>query len=247
MKQQVTFIGMFLLAYLCFLLAMIPANSVFSFVDLPKNIRLSEVKGTIWHSKVDAVSIDGVAINKITAKLNVGSLLLADPTLNVTFGDALISGPEGKLTVSGLLSTLKIYDAEVSVSAQLLADRLNVPIPLTAHHYIDIAVNDFETGAPICKRLAGSIEWPKASITALEQKVSLGDLAATFSCQQGDVVIAINENNDLGLSFTASVGGNGIASGEGYLRPKANTPEAINHVLPYLGRPDNQGRYRLRF
>jgi len=36
-------------------------------------------------------------------------------------------------------------------------------------------------------------------------------------------------------------------SGNGFLKPGAKFPKVLNDVLPFLGKKDNQGRYRLSF
>jgi len=247
MRRKSALIALFFIVYLLFTVAMVPANKVLSWVTLPANVQIGEVSGTIWRSKVSAIKVDKLLINQVSAKLSFLSLLTADPSIHIEFGDALVAGPEGKATVSGLFSSISLTDIEVNMPAALVTEQLNLPIPLVAHDYFDIQIDEFLAGAPICSQLNGKIVWSKAAITALEQRVKLGALKVALSCQQGDVVMVLDEDNELGLSFTASVGGNGIVSGDGYLVLKNNTPEAIKQILPFLGNPDNQGRYRLRF
>ncbi len=247
MKKWSAFIASFLGIYLVLLIVLMPAGVVFNWLTLPKNIQLGDVSGSIWQSKVSAIKVDNIVITNVGAKLDFFSLFLWDPKIDVTFGDALISGPEGKATISGVLSTLKLSAVRVNINADFIAQQINLPLPIKAHDFIDISLDEYIAGNALCSALKGNIAWSKAAVTALDEKISLGKLSADISCQSGDVVVKLAENNDLGLSFTASVGKGFAMSGDGYLTPNEKTPDAIRQVLPFLGKTDNQGRYRLRF
>lgn len=247
MKKKSLYIGSFFCVYVVFLLVLLPASVVVSQLTLPKNVQFSSVDGSIWHSQIDTVVIDGHVINNVDAKLSVLSMLTFDPTISISFGGALVNGPEGRANVSGLLTQLTITDASVSILANTIAQQLTLPVDISASKYVDVDVKEFVVGKPLCDSLIGSINWREASVTVFDSNVSLGNLAATLTCEQGDVVATINEKNQLGLSFTASVGKGMRMSGDGFLTPNSNTPEQIKQALPFIGKPDNQGRYRLRF
>lgn len=247
MKKRFILIAGFIGVYLLFLLVLMPASTVIQWVSLPNKLQLNSVSGSIWHSQISAVKFEDFVVNNVEVELNAFSLLMLDPKLDVSFGGALVSGPEGNISVNGLLSTLRLSDGNISLLAKTISRQLNLPVPINAHEFIDVSINEFISGKAICQTLTGKIDWPKAAITALEQKIQLGKLGATLSCQQGDVVLELLDNNDLGLSFITSIGQGFSTSGSGYLQPNDKTPDAIQQVLPFLGKPDNQGRYRLRF
>lgn len=247
MKKYVSFFTGFVTLYLFFLISSMPLSFVSQWIELPKNVSIGKVSGSIWQGKVSAIAVDGVALNNIETKLSFFSLLAFSPEITIHFGDPLLKGPEGQVTLSGLLADITFDNLKISTEANLIAEQLNLPVPVVAHDYIDISIEHFVLGQPVCAELVGDIIWPKAAVTALGEKVSLGKLVASLHCQQGELVVEIAPKNDLGLSFTASVGQNFHASGDGYLIPTENTPTAIQQVLPFLGKADNQGRYRLRF
>ncbi len=234
--------------YLFFLIALMPASVVIKRIPLANNIQLGQVSGTIWHSQLSAVKIDDIVIEKLEARLALLSLLSFQPKIELNFGDALLSGPEGQASISGLLSNLAVSDAKLSLLANTIAQKLALPIPVQAHDYLKLDVKQFVMATNGgCQQLSGDIHWSNAAITALDEKVALGALHATLSCQQGNVAISLDEKNDLGLSFTAIVDPRGNVSGDGYLTPNNQMPQAIRQVIPFLGRADNQGRYRLNF
>lgn len=237
----------FLLAYLFFMVTQIPAQWAINKVSLPSNITLQGVKGSIWKGHIERVIVDGYSINAVNTDVNLLALLMFNPTLDVTFGGALVNGPEGKASISHLLGELEVSDTEVSVSANDIAQQLPLPIPLTAQKFIDVQVSKFVIGQPICQQLNGDILWEKAGIKALDQKVNLGTLRGQLSCDKGRVKFTFDPKNNLGLTFEAYVHSPERISGSGYLNPGKEFPSALKEALPFLGRTDNLGRYKLNF
>jgi general secretion pathway protein N len=242
-KISAGFIGV----YLMFLLILMPVNIVLQWVSLPSKLQLGTVSGSIWHSQISMATYEKFTVNSIDVQLNAFSLLILDPQLELSFGGALVSGPEGYATIDGLLTAPRVTDGSLSLQASNITPYLNLPLLIEAHDYIDIQLDEFIAGEAICSKLIGKISWKKASVTVLDQKVNLGKLSTNLSCQQGDAILTLDEENDLGLSFSATVGQNFSTSGNGYLTPKESMPKAIQQVVPFLGKPDSQGRYRLSF
>jgi general secretion pathway protein N len=90
------------------------------------------------------------------------------------------------------------------------------------------------------------LQWRNAGITAFDKKVEFGTLKAKLTCDKGELVVDINPENDLGLSYRAQLKQGGRFSGSGYLTPGTKFPEQLRSALSFLGKPDNQGRYRLK-
>ncbi|NQY63395.1 MAG: type II secretion system protein N [Alteromonadaceae bacterium] len=251
MKKWFAYSAIFFSVYLVFLITSIPLNVVLGFVSLPKNINLQGVTGTVWQAEINQASYDDVVVNKVIVNTGFWSLLTLDPTFKLKFGGSLVDGPEGKLKFSGLLSTLTVEQLEVNVSANDIAQKLPLPIPLSAKGYVDLSMQKLVLAEPagkaFCQQADGDITWPKATISALGETVELGKISAKLSCEQGALAVKVTDKNDLGLSFTAFVNKGGRFSGNGYLQPGQNFPAQLREVLPFIGNADNKGRYRLRF
>ena len=58
--------------------------------------------------------------------------------------------------------------------------------------------------------------------------------------------MTVDPENNLGLTFVLSVHGKGI-KGQGTLLPGSKFPQPLKAALPFLGKPDKEGRYRLSF
>ncbi|SET39979.1 type II secretion system protein N [Thalassotalea agarivorans] len=247
MKKWIGYACLLVLSYAVFMLATLPASLVINKIKFPNTVSVVGIKGSIWHFTVDKIHAQNVEVSDVEATFNFSSLLTLDPQLSITFGGPLHPGPEGKFIVHQLFSTPAVKELSVLVLADQIAQQLPLPLPVKAHDYVALNLQQFVIDPQLrCQAVAGNLEWDKAAVTALEEKVILGKLSADLSCDQGALVVEIDPNNDLGLSYSAYISANGKFSGSGYLKPGAKFPEKLKQVLPFMGNPDNQGRYRLR-
>lgn len=253
MKNKVAMAVILIIAYIGFLIATLPTTFVLKQVTLPnsfkKSVYLSGVRGTVWHTSISQVVINGTPINKVDAHLNFWSLLTLTPTLSITFGDSINAGPEGELDLALSSNTAEISNVKVLISANEIAQQLPLPLPMTAQGDVELTLLSAEIDLKKnqCITATGNGAWSKAGIVALERKVPLGTLTAEINCDKGVLALVMSPKNDLGLTFTAYIEPNGKASGKGYLKPGAKFPTALNDALPFLGNPDSRGRYRLAF
>lgn len=246
MKKNFAIAAIFLVLYGVFTVALMPANWLIGQVKLPNNIAMAGIEGSIWNTKISQLVVDDIMVNEVHSSLSVLSVLMLDPKLDITFGDALISGPEGKLVLSGLLADITVEDATVSFAASHVSNKLNLPIDVIAHDQLTVNVAHFVMGAPICSELDGDFQWRNAAITALDEKVKLGKLSAKLGCEKGELIAEVEPKNNLGLSYRAAIKKGGRFTGSGYLTPGQNFPEQLKGALSFLGKADKKGRYRLK-
>jgi len=250
MKKKFAIGGVFLLTYIGFLIATLPAPFVLNQFSLPRNIQLSGVNGSIWDTAIAQVTIDGNHVQQVNARLSFLSLLTLNPKLNITFGDEFIAGPEGALALTLSQNKAKIDNLKLLLKANNIAQQLTLPLPMTARGDVELTLASAEVDLKKnnqCIAAKGKVTWSKAGVIALEQNVKLGKLTADIGCENGALAIIISPKNDLGLTFTAYVQPGGKMSGNGFLKPGAKFPKALNDALPFLGNKDSQGRYRLSF
>ncbi len=246
MKKHVAIVAIFLVLYGVFVIALMPANWLVGQIKLPSNVAVAGVEGSIWQTNISQVKVDDIVINNVESSLSLWSVFMFDPKLDIRFGDALISGPEGQLELSGLLAELTVENANISIAANNITQRLNLPIDVIAHEQLTINVPNFVIGKPICTELSGNLHWQNAAITALDEKVKLGKLSAKLSCEKGELIAEIDPKNNLGLSYKAQIKQGGRFSGSGYLTPGQQFPEQLKGALSFLGKADKKGRYRLK-
>ena len=251
MKNKVLFISLFLGCYLVFLLATLPAQLAMQFVSLPKHIALGQVKGSLWQSEISTIQYQDVAINNVSIDLSPITLLFLSPSADISFGGNLVSGPKGQLSVTYSFGEISVQDANIEMPANDVAPYLMLPIDIEAFGNLALNLDELVIDAMQCQQAKGVLNWRRAAATAMEQTIELGDFTANVKChpqgQDKAFALDINPNNNLGLSYLASVTGKGQLAGEGYLQPGDNFPESLKQALPFIGNPDSQGRYQLKF
>lgn len=255
MKKWFAVIAIFVSSYLTFLVITMPLALVINTIQLPKNINIGSVSGSIWQGEITQASINNYQINTIKTQLNFWSLLSLSPKLTVNFGDALLAGAEGKFILTATTDKLLLNNVELLVSANDIAEQLVaaklLPMSVIAQGNIELLLTTLSvdiSGKLQCEQAQGQVNWLGSSVIALENTVKLGKFNADLSCQQGDLLAKIPANNNLGLNFTARISlANQKVSGQGYLTPGAKFPAQLTSSLRFIGRPDNQGRYLLRF
>lgn len=250
MKKKFAIGVVFLMTYLGFLVATLPATVLFNQVSLPKNISLSGVSGSVWQTNIEQVFIGEVEIKKIKSELSFWSLFTLTPKLPITFGDPFLAGPEGKLDITLSQEEIVIDNLSLLLKANEIAQQLTLPLPVTAQGDVEItldhvAINIKDNNK--CIAAEGLVSWSKAGVIALEENIKLGDFNAEISCEDDALALLLSPKNDLGLTLSTYVSQGGRVSGNGFLKPGAKFPQALNSTLPFLGRKDNQGRYRLSF
>ena len=250
MKKTFAIGVIFLLTYLGFLIATLPTTVVLNQVSLPKNIALSGVSGTVWHTQITQLNIEKTHINKVDAQLSFWSLFTLTPTMSVTFGDSFSAGPEGSLELALSTSKATLSDVTILMSANEIAQQLPLPLPVTAKGDVEITIAqaaiDLQNNNQ-CLSAKGQATWSKAGVVALERNIALGQLTGDITCENGAPAFIIAKQNNLGLTFNAYVNKRGKVTGNGHLKPGANFPKALKDALPFLGKKDRQGRYRLNF
>jgi len=255
MKKWIIGVVVFIVVYLVFLATQIPAQWAINQIALPKHIALYGINGSVWHTSIDRIMInnpgydanEGYSVNQVTTEVNLLSFLIFNPSVTTTFGGPLVSGPEGQATLSQLSGDIEISDLKISAPANDIAQQLTLPIELTAQKFIDINVDEFVMGKPLCQQLSGTVAWENAGVKAFDQSVDLGALNGTLACDKGAVKFTFNPKNNLGLTLTAHIYSPERISGKGYIIPGNKFPAKLNDLLPFIGQKDNQGRYPLNF
>jgi len=250
MKKKFAIGSIFLITYLGFLIATLPATVLLDQFKIPKQLSLSGVTGNIWNTRIEQVVIGETSIQKVNAQLSFWSLFTLTPKLSIRFGNSFIAGSEGEFELAISQEQAQISNLKLLVKANEIAQQLTLPLPMSAQGNVDISVAnaaiDLKKGNR-CIAAKGTAVWSKAGVVALEQNIKLGNFTADIGCENGALSLTLSPKNDLGLTFSAYVRKGGHMSGNGFLKPGAKFPKVLNDVLPFLGKKDNQGRYRLSF
>jgi len=245
MKKVVGTVVGFIAVYIVFLVVSAPASLLVQWSELPKQVSVGEVSGSVWSPKIARIDVQDVSVHQLDAKVSVLSLLTFSPSVSASFGGALVDGPSGnvELNVSG--NTFSLTQSNIELPASLIAPYIQSPIPVDAFGMVNLTLAELDYQNGQCSVADGKVVWQRAAISALEQEIDLGDFNATLSCEEQRITLTILPDNDLGLSFKAQLTPQGRLTGTGFVKPGAKFPAQLKETLMFLGRPDNQGRYRL--
>jgi general secretion pathway protein N len=251
MKKWFAISAIFLSSYLAFLLASVPLSLMVENIQLPKNIELHGVSGSIWQGEIARVLLSNYEVEEVKTLVSFWSLLSLSPSVQVIFGDAMLSGPEGKLNLSVSSEQVVLSNMELLISANDIAQQLPLPIPVRAQGSVEVSLSEFiiVTGKELsCSRAEGIVTWSRAGVIALDENIKLGKFSSEISCADGKLLAEISPKNNLGLSFNSVLALNTQkVSGNGFIKPGAKFPSQLRSALSFVGRPDNQGRYQLKF
>ncbi|WP_448213683.1 type II secretion system protein N [Colwellia sp. MEBiC06753] len=247
MKQKLAIVIGAVSAYLIFVIALLPAKTAIGWFSLPKNVELGFVSGSVWHSQISEIRIQGISINQVQAEVSLLSLLTFAPSVDLTFGTPTAAGPSGSASVTLAGNTVQVNEANISMAASEIAPLLPLPIPVNAFGGVKLTVKELAVSQTQCLTADAKVAWQRAAVNALEQDIELGDFAADIQCEKDNLVVNVVPENRLGLTVSTQIQMNGRFSGEGYLQPGAEFPAELKQALPFLGNADAQGRYRLKF
>lgn len=245
-KKYSLIVTAFVLAYLIFVIAIAPADKLLAKVDLPRGVQISNISGSIWSGEASLISFKQVEINNVEWSLSPLSLLLFNPSVNLTFGGSLSPGPKGSLELSNLTSELTISDAKIAIAANEVVKFIPLPIDINAGGELNLSLAQFTLGKPMCAAADGNLTWQRAFVSAMDEEVDLGTLAANFGCTNGALAFEVDRQNILGLQFKGVVSSPSKINGQGFITPGNEFPASVRPLLGFLGSKDVQGRYKIK-
>lgn len=251
MKSWKANLGIFVVAYLVFVLATMPAGVIVGLVELPKNVKLGAVNGSLWNGRASAVQLDNDVITDVSWSLSPLSLMTGSLSADVNFGKARkkeqISG-RGGISTDFSLSKVSLDDFVLRYPAGGFANKMNLPIPATLSGQMVFNIKQFEQAKPYCELLDGKVTWNSAGANVMNKQVTLGKIAANLGCDKGQISLDIKDKNPLGLQFKGLIADKGKFSGKGFVKPDGTmSTDVHNTVQTMFGPADSQGRFPLSF
>ncbi|WP_371187746.1 type II secretion system protein N [Thalassotalea maritima] len=244
-KIYSAFASLFLVLYLLFLLLLAPADKLVGQLALPNHIKLGKVSGSLFSGDVDTIYMGSQQLEQVSWSVNVLSLLSFNPSVNVTFGSTAL-GYQGQFRAEDITAdvpTIKALNAQID--ADYMAEQLPLMMTVKAAGQVRVNIEVYRPGKAVCSAAKGKVNWLAAQLDATGEYVPLGDLAADLSCTNGNLTVSVSPENNLGLELDAVFNGKRF-NANGYVTPGAEFPEQLQSFVGFLGRKDNQGRYRIR-
>lgn len=246
MKSLKLFISVFVVGYLVFAIATVPAAIVYSMVKLPKGTQVAGIGGTLWDGYASQVQHRGQIVNNVSWKLSPLALLTGRVSADVTFGNArerhMISG-NGIVSASFSGANISADNFTLRIPSQVAIQQFRLPINIETQGRFLLSLTDFDQAQPFCEVLQGKITWQNASASYLGQNVSLGDLSGVLGCDGGALTLAIKDVNPLGLQADITLAEGNKVSAKGFLKPDGTMPRSVHQMAQMFGQPDREGRY----
>ena len=74
MKKKFTIGGIFVITYVVFLIATLPATVLLGQLTLPKELNVSGLTGSVWHTEIKHITVGTTTVHKVNTQLSVWSL-----------------------------------------------------------------------------------------------------------------------------------------------------------------------------
>ncbi|ABG38773.1 type II secretion system protein N [Paraglaciecola sp. T6c] len=247
MKLVVKWVIACLIIYVVFLIAKLPAVHVIAKVQLPPDITVSGVSGTIWNGQADTVTLQGLPIRDVKWQLAFWPLLTGTAAIDVDAGNIREVDDisvKGHVAISN--GHVQGEDVQVFLPTRLVITSLPLPIPVNASGRFKISLQELDYTEQ-CQVLTGQGLWLKAKVQGTQQDIELGNFEANLKCENKEVVMTINEPNSFGLSAVAHIPSDLAFRINGRFKPDENLPEEVHQAAQFFGKKDAQGYYPVKF
>lgn len=230
-----------LLTFLVSAILFFPARVAYQWFA-PDELRLSGIRGSVWHGAASEGSLNGVYLRELQWQFRPAALLRAslayaiESKLAAGFVDANVAlGVSGGVAIDALTASVplgelqsltRIPGLQGSVSAEFSEIRIADGLPVRADGRLRIA------------RLAIPFVFRDA----------LGDFVAEFQTQDGGIVASLEDVAAvIDLAGSLQVSADGSYRLLGQIGIVANTPAALRQYLSAsLGNADNRGQHEFR-
>lgn len=238
-----------LLSYLVFMLVLAPASFWLRWVELPPAVQLGQVSGSIWQGEISQLRYQQLSFDRVRWQLNGWALWRGQLKLQLHSGSLQQTAlPYVQANISYGLSGMTLKDSLLRLPVNTIVPLLQLPLPVAAAGELVVDIQRFAQQGKGCAELQGAASWNNAQLQPPTGTwLQLEAIHARLSCQQGQPLLVTDPANPLGLAIDATVNTAGVLSVDGTLKPAANLPAEVHQAMQFVGQPDANGRYRIRF
>lgn len=245
--RRLIYVGV--VAYLLFLLHALPASFLTRYIlpsiNASRNIHLQGVHGSIWRGEAADARVSNFDLGKLQWNVRSWGLLLGKLKLHLEFGD---DNMQGNAYVSiGLGGTVNADDVNMKLPAENLMPLLyGYPLSIAGMMRGNLKQVTLERGRVL--QAQGRIVWQNAMIRA-PQNIDMGDYLITLEPVNlgSKVVVKDQGRGPVQAEITVFTKGSGEYRLNGWFKARDPNQQAITEALRLIGRPDNSGRYWIKF
>ncbi|MCF2947426.1 type II secretion system protein N [Paraglaciecola aquimarina] len=235
--------------YCVFLVVKLPAVHVLAKLNLPTQLQISGVSGTIWNGQAQSISFQGLPIENVKWSLSVLPLLVGDISAEIKGGNVRQADQisiSGQLKVSA--SQIQANSLQTYLPADLVMMMLPLPMPVQAEGRFKVELTelnyDLTTG---CQVIDGKGQWLNAKVAGVGKTIDLGNFDATLGCENNETLIKVKEPNSFGLTAQVNLPANMKFKVNGRFKPAASLPKEVHQAALFFGNKGNDGYYPIKF
>lgn len=245
-KRKLIYFGV--ASYLLCTLLLSPASWWLKLLPLPAELQLGRVSGTLWQGEVSAVQYDSLRLDRLRWNLHGWALFSGKAQLALHSGSLQNPAmPYINGIVSYGLGGAALKDTMLTVPVNQLIPMLPLPMPVDGTGALVLDISNYQQGQPRCRTLSGSASWQDARLqTPTGNWLDLQSLFGKLHCEDGTVVLTTDNSNLLGLDVKALINAEQLLV-NGTLKPDASLPLEVHQAMQFLGKPDAEGRFPIRF
>lgn len=237
-----------IVSYVLFMVLLSPAAWWVKLIDLPAGVKHGPVSGTLWQGSVAGVQYQQLQLPNFSWQLNGWQLFTGNAELALTGGNKQLPlQPFIAANVRYGITGTKVADTLVRWPVADIVPLLPLPLPVQATGELVLDITKFSYGHPWCEQLTGVASWQDAALqTPNGTWLELQSLFGELSCADGTVVLTTDGANRLGLDIKAVLNAEQLLV-NGTIKPEADMPKEVHQAMQFVGKPDEQGRYRISF
>lgn len=245
-KRKLIIIGV--VCYLLFSLVLTPASWWLKLAPIPAELQLGKVDGTLWQGDIAALRYRQLQLTDVRWTFKPLALFSGKLQFNVNSGSLQdATAPYISALASYGFGGAALSDTLVKMPVAQLVPLLPLPLPVAASGELVLDIAEFSQGQPRCSTLGGNSSWQNARLqTPTGTWLELQSLFGQLRCDNGTLVLETDGANVLGLQVKAVVNAEQILV-NGTVKPDASMPQEVHQAMQFLGKPDAQGRYPIRF
>jgi len=232
-------------AYLLFLLATIPAQSITGIINDNAPVTIQGVSGTLWDGRAYRISADNsVTLNDTEWSFSVWKLLIGQFAVNLTTHYAG-SDIETELGTS-FLGRFFVDDLHAVLTASDLAQLANIPLAQLSG-LITLHIEHAQWKQGELPTASGEIKWQDATVT-IADTASLGNVSIVLGESEQQLLSAVisNQGGDIMIEGKAELVPAADYVLDITLTPTASANNNIKQSLGMFAKRQANGEYQLK-
>lgn len=233
--------------YAAFMLVLMPAKVVLALAPLPSQLQVSQVTGTIWQGQSELVKVGPRRLEQVSWSIRPMALFTGTLELDVMIGNRStpVSG-KAKLMLSP--AGAQVEQLQFDAPHGFLLANTRLPFRTKTQGDISLVIPEGSQGKPWCETLSGKLFMNQTQVTNQFGEYPIGNVEFGLSCDNGQIKLTTDETkNSIDLAGDIIVGERNRLQVMAKIKPTDSQPDDLRNALGFLGQPDAEGYYPLRY